>query len=76
VCVAQLCNAARRVDPAQLPSAERRARYWIDLARIHGLDGDKAHVASALQNAYAAAPAEVTSRPVVRELARGAGITV
>jgi transcriptional regulator with XRE-family HTH domain len=69
-------DAARRVDPTRLPSAERRARYWIDLARVYGLDGDQARAASAIHNAYASAPAVVTSRPVVRELARGAGIAV
>jgi transcriptional regulator with XRE-family HTH domain len=69
-------DAARRVKPAQLPSAERRARYWIDLARVYGLDGDQTRLAGAIHNAYAAAPAEVTTRPVVRELARSAGIAV
>ena len=69
-------NAARAIQPATLPSPERRARYWIDLARVyHQWDGHRPQVAAALRNAYAEAPDEVTSRPAVRNLARSAGIT-
>jgi hypothetical protein len=70
-------NAARAVDPARLPAPERRARYRVDLARVYDRwGGHRPQVVSALRRAYAEAPGEVTSRPVVRELARGAGISV
>ncbi|MEZ0107917.1 hypothetical protein ABH920_001909 [Catenulispora sp. EB89] len=69
-------NAARALDPVRLPTPERRARYWIDVARLYGQwTGHQVDVAAAVRRAYAEAPGEVTSRPKVLELARNAGLS-
>lgn len=67
--------AARSLDPARLPSPERRARYWIDTARVYAqLTGHRADVATAVRHAYTEAPGEVVSRPAVLQLAQDAGL--
>ncbi|MBB1242672.1 XRE family transcriptional regulator [Streptomyces durbertensis] len=61
---------ARRVDPAGLPSAERRARYWIDVARAFSQWGKPDRCYRALLAAERAAPEEVR-RGSVRVMAGG-----
>lgn len=61
---------ARRVDPAQLPTAERRARYWIDVARSYSQWHKPANCYRALLAAEEAAPQEVR-RSAVRTMATG-----
>jgi transcriptional regulator with XRE-family HTH domain len=61
---------ARRVDPAQLATPERRARYWEDTAlALHGR-GRPSLAWQALQAAEQAAPQEVRFRPWAQQLAR------
>ncbi len=53
--------------------AERRARYWIDVARAYEQDDERNRTRDALRNAYAEAPQEVTARPAIALLARRVG---
>lgn len=67
--------AARALDPARLPTPERRARCWIDTARVYAQwTGHRADVATAVRHAFAEAPGEVVSRPAVLQLAHDAGL--
>lgn len=61
-------QAARTVIPAQLAVAERRATYWSDVARALHTCGRTQAAARALLAAENAAPEEVRSRSVTREL--------
>ncbi|WP_139140471.1 XRE family transcriptional regulator [Streptomyces thermolilacinus] len=61
---------ARLVDPAALPTAERRARYWIDVARAFDQWGRPERCYRALLAAERAAPQEVR-RGAVRAMAAG-----
>jgi hypothetical protein len=70
-------KAGRALDPGRLPTPERRARYWIDLARVYNQwVGHRVDVAAAVRHAYAEAPGEVASRPAVLSLARELGLKV
>ncbi|MGV9320425.1 XRE family transcriptional regulator [Streptomyces sp. NPDC003660] len=55
----QAIEHARRIDPAALPTAERRARYWIDVARAFDQWGKPDRCYRALLAAEQAAPQEV-----------------
>ncbi|GAA4616474.1 hypothetical protein GCM10023195_73310 [Actinoallomurus liliacearum] len=59
---------ARHVRPAELPTVERRARYWVDVARAFALWGKYEDCYRALLAAERAAPEETRSLPVVRTL--------
>ncbi|GAA0425125.1 XRE family transcriptional regulator [Streptomyces luteireticuli] len=61
---------ARRIDPAALPTTERRARYWIDVARAFDQWGKPERCYRALLAAEQAAPQEV-GRGSVRVMAAG-----
>ncbi|RGD56489.1 XRE family transcriptional regulator [Kitasatospora xanthocidica] len=61
---------ARTVDPAALPTAERQARFFIDVARAFGQWGKPEQCYRALLAAEEAAPQEVR-RGAVRDLAVG-----
>ncbi|MGW4412594.1 hypothetical protein ACWEJ6_52000 [Nonomuraea sp. NPDC004702] len=61
-------TAARRIRPAGLPTTERRARYFTDLARAHGLAGGRDQCLAALLAAERQAPQETHARPAVRDL--------
>uniref|UniRef100_UPI003F493B71 helix-turn-helix domain-containing protein n=1 Tax=Pseudonocardia sp. CA-138482 TaxID=3240023 RepID=UPI003F493B71 len=63
--------AARQVPPASLPSTERRARYWTDVARAFGHWGRRDDCLRALLAAEREAPEETHSRPAVRDLVSG-----
>ena len=60
--------ATTRLRPAQLPTAERRARYWCDTARAWHQYGDPSRTYQALVAAYREAPGEVRDRPSMRIL--------
>ncbi|MBB1259351.1 XRE family transcriptional regulator [Streptomyces alkaliterrae] len=62
--VGEAIEHARRVDPAGLPSAERRARYWIDVARAFEQWGKPDRCYRALLAAEQAAQEEVRRGPV------------
>ncbi|GAA0900466.1 helix-turn-helix transcriptional regulator [Streptomyces thermoalcalitolerans] len=66
----QAVEHARRVDAAALPTAERRARYWIDVARAFGQWGKPDRCYRALLAAEHAAPQEVR-RDAVRTMVAG-----
>lgn len=55
-------DAARQIDPAAIPSAERRARYFADIARAFHHWGKPEHCYRALLAAEQAAPDEVRYR--------------
>ncbi|MFD1536589.1 hypothetical protein [Nonomuraea guangzhouensis] len=61
-------TAARCTRPASLPTTERRARYYTDLARAHGLSGDRDQCLAALLAAERQAPQETHTRSAVRDL--------
>ncbi|MFF2923329.1 helix-turn-helix domain-containing protein [Streptomyces celluloflavus] len=55
---------ARHINTAQLPTAERRARYWIDVARAFHQWNKPERCYRALLAAEQAAPQEVRRNPV------------
>jgi hypothetical protein len=57
---------AKTVDPASLPTAERRGRYWIDWHQW----GEPEQCHQALRSAERAAPAEARYRPPVAHMTR------
>ncbi|GAA3489688.1 hypothetical protein [Streptomyces cremeus] len=64
----QALDAARQVDVTQLAVTERRAVYWMDVARALHLCGQPEKAVTALLSAEKEAEEEVLSRPVVKEL--------
>jgi hypothetical protein len=64
-------TAARRITPARLPTLERRARYYADLAQAFGQLGRRPQTLQALLAAERQAPEEVHSRPATRALVSG-----
>lgn len=60
---------AARIDPEQL-SAERRARFLIDVARAHGQRRQVDEAVHALREAEKLAPEQVHSHELVREMVR------
>ncbi|TDD89533.1 XRE family transcriptional regulator [Actinomadura darangshiensis] len=63
--------AARKIPPRALPTVERRARYFTDVARAYGMWGRRDQCLQALLHAERAAPQETHSRPAVRGLVTG-----
>ncbi|NUW46617.1 hypothetical protein [Nonomuraea rhodomycinica] len=61
---------AKTVNPAAIPTAERRGRFWIDVARAWHQWGKPDACYRALLAAERAAPAEVRFRPPVGSMAR------
>jgi transcriptional regulator with XRE-family HTH domain len=59
---------AKSINPAAIPTAERRGRYWIDVARAWHQWGKPEQCYQALRSAERAAPAEVRYRPPVRRM--------
>lgn len=59
---------AASVDPALIGTAERQARYYMELARGHSMEGQYGEAMAALLRAEAIAPQYVRSRSIVREL--------
>ncbi|GAB3112269.1 hypothetical protein GCM10027160_14140 [Streptomyces calidiresistens] len=66
----QAIEHARRVDVAALPTAERRARYRVDVARAFEQWGEPDRCHRSLPAAEQAAPQEVRRAPV-RTMAAG-----
>jgi transcriptional regulator with XRE-family HTH domain len=60
---------AKSINPAVIPTAERRGRYWIDVARAWHQWGRPEACYRSLLAAERAAPAEVRYRPPVRRMA-------
>jgi hypothetical protein len=59
------------VPPASLPSTERRARYYTDVARAYAQWGRREECLRALLAAERAAPEETHARPAIRDLVSG-----
>ncbi|MEV5749765.1 hypothetical protein AB0L00_18250 [Actinoallomurus sp. NPDC052308] len=59
---------AKTLNPAAIPTAERRGRYWVDVARACHQWGKIEACYRALRAAERAAPAEVRYRPPVRRM--------
>ncbi|MEU8886753.1 hypothetical protein [Streptomyces sp. NPDC048442] len=64
----QALDAARKVDVTQLAVTERRAVYWMDVARALHMCGQPDKAVTALLKAEKEAEEEVLSRPVVKDL--------
>ncbi|WP_219507933.1 hypothetical protein [Nonomuraea ceibae] len=60
---------AKTIDPAVIPTAERRGRFWIDVARAWHQWGKLEACYRALLTAERVAPAEVRFRPPVHRMA-------
>ncbi|KPC93491.1 XRE family transcriptional regulator [Streptomyces albus] len=63
--------AAQAIDPAALPSAERRARLHTDVAHAHHKRGHRDACITSLLAAERCAPQETHARPAVRALVAG-----
>nr|WP_274709446.1 helix-turn-helix transcriptional regulator [Streptomyces tubbatahanensis] len=63
--------AAEAVDPATLPSAERRARLHTDMAHAHHRWGHRDACVTSILAAERCAPQETHARPAVRALVSG-----
>ncbi|OIJ98996.1 transcriptional regulator [Streptomyces sp. MUSC 14] len=63
--------AARDVAPGNLPSTERRARYYTDIATAFGRWGRRDECIRALLAAEHYAPEETHARPAVKSLVSG-----
>jgi transcriptional regulator with XRE-family HTH domain len=61
---------ARTVNPATIPTPERRGRYWVDVARAWHQWGKHEECYKSLLAAEQAAPAEVRFRPPVHRMIR------
>ncbi len=59
---------ARKLNPALLPTVERRGRYWTDVASAHMTWGHRDECLEALLTAEHVAPEETRERPAVRTL--------
>jgi hypothetical protein len=68
-------SAAARIVPSQLPTTERRSRYWTDTARAYGNWGRREECVSALLAAEREAPEETHARPAIRDLVSGLLVT-
>ncbi|MFJ7903579.1 helix-turn-helix domain-containing protein [Streptomyces sp. NPDC096198] len=66
----QAIDLARTINPAALPTAERQARFFIDVARAYDQWGKSGQVYRALLAAEQAAPQEIR-RGSVREITTG-----
>lgn len=63
--------AARTLAPGALPTVERRARYYTDLAAAFGRLGRREECVRALLGAEHHAPEETHTRPAVKALVSG-----
>ena len=61
-------EAARRVRPEDIPTEDRRGRYFVELGRAYALEKKYPESLAALLRAEAIAPQEVRAMTVVREL--------
>jgi transcriptional regulator with XRE-family HTH domain len=67
--------AAVRLEPADLPTTERRGRYWTDTARAYAQWGRRDDAIDALLAGEYHAPQDIHTRPAVRDLIRTLLIT-
>lgn len=62
-------EAASVVDPDAVPSVDRRARLWLELARAYGLQKDWLGTLGALRTAASASEESMRCHPLSRNLA-------
>ncbi|WP_246573586.1 hypothetical protein [Kineosporia corallincola] len=62
---------AQALSPARLPTIERRARYWADVASAQALRGNRDECLRAMLAAEQLAPVETHARPAIRALISG-----
>ncbi|XXJ55572.1 helix-turn-helix domain-containing protein [Embleya sp. MST-111070] len=62
---------ADRLDPLSIPSVERRARHWIELARGAHHRGDQLAAASLLDRSWRTSSETLTYSPIGRTLVSG-----
>lgn len=60
---------AHALDPRSIPSTERRARHYIELARSADLEGSQEATLHLLQRAQAVSPETVAYSPIARDIA-------
>ncbi|WP_326691151.1 helix-turn-helix domain-containing protein [Streptomyces sp. NBC_01795] len=68
---ARALAAAHAIDPAALPSTERRARLYTDMAHAHHRWGHRDACVTSLLAAERCAPQETHARPAVQALVSG-----
>ncbi len=68
---ARALAAAHAIDPAALPTTERRARLYTDIAHAHNRWGRRDACISSLLAAERCAPQEIHARPAVQALISG-----
>jgi transcriptional regulator with XRE-family HTH domain len=61
---------ARKLRPAMITTAERKGRYWVDVARAYHQWGKPEPCYRALLSAERTAPAEVSYRPPVHRMTK------
>lgn len=61
-------EASRLIQPDDIPTEDRRARYWVELGRGYALEQRYEESFAALSRAESTAPQEVRNMTVVREL--------
>lgn len=59
---------ARDLDPASIPSTERRSRHWIELARGTDMEGSREGTLHLLQQAAAVSSETVAYSPIARDM--------
>jgi SLT domain-containing protein len=59
---------AHNLDPASIPSTERRARHYVELARSADLEGGKEAALHLLKTAEATSPETVRFSPAARDI--------
>ncbi|MBV9022992.1 MAG: helix-turn-helix transcriptional regulator [Streptomycetaceae bacterium] len=64
-------TAARTLSPQELPTAERRARYYTDVATAYAAWGRRDECVRALLTAERVAPEETHARPAVKSMIQG-----
>jgi hypothetical protein len=60
---------AHALDPQTIPSTERRARHYVELARSADLEGSQEATLHLLQRAMAVSPETVRYSPIARDIA-------
>ncbi|MFE2042137.1 XRE family transcriptional regulator [Streptomyces sp. NPDC059477] len=64
-------TAAKALNPGQLPTVERQARYYSDVATAYAASGRRDDCVRALLAAERMAPQETHTRPAVRAMVQG-----
>lgn len=60
---------AARVDPDRMPSVDRRARLWLEMARSYWQARDAAGTLALMQRAASVSPESMRSHPIARGIA-------